>query len=135
MIRTAMPKLPVEIAEPTELVQSLWWTGRCKENYKKLTPELKKLFSDLVVSIANLDFKKENGHHDVPLKGYGKALEAHLRPNVSASADEVRFGIKRKGKDIFIYEVKHFSNGITELQILNVGDHSILYEDYKDIIK
>lgn len=69
------------------------------------------------------------------MKGYGKALEAHLQPNVSANADEVRFGIKRKGKDIFLYQVKQFSNGITELQIINVGDHSILYEDYKDIIK
>lgn len=133
MIKTAMPKLPKDIAEPTELVQSLWWTGGCKGNYGKLNPRYKKLFSNLVVSIANLDFKKENGHHDVTLKGIGKASEAHLEPNVSANADEVNYGIKRKGKDIFLYRIRQASDNIVELQIINVGDHSILSEDYKNI--
>ena len=132
MIKTAMPKLPKEIAEPTELVQKLWWTARCKSNYSTLSVKYKKLFSELVKSISNLDFKKANGHHDVTLKGYGKALEAHLEPNISAEADDVQYGLKRKGNDIFLYHIKQ-SGGIVELQIINVGGHQILKENYKNI--
>ena len=132
MIFLAMPKLPKEIAEPTELVQELWWTARCKSNYSKLSSNYKKLFSELVKSIAILDFKKANGHHDVILKGIGEALEAHLEPNLSAEADDIQYGLKRKGKDIFLYQIKQ-SGDVIELQIINVGDHSVLKENYKNI--
>ena len=127
-----MPVLPKEIAQPTILVTRLWWTKRCKDNYKTLTPEYKNLFKDIVLTLANLEPKDENAHHTVTLKGYGKAMEAHLEANKSSNADEVKFGIKRKGNDVILYDLIETDTGL-ELTILNVGGHPILKENYKNI--
>lgn len=132
MIFTAMPVLPKTILEPTELVTKLWWTKRCKDSYKTLSPEYKELFKEILITIANLQPKDENAHHTITLKGYGKAVEAHLTSNKSANADEVKYGIKRKGDDIIIYDLLKTDTGL-ELTILNVGGHQILKENYKNI--
>lgn len=134
MIKTAMPKIPSSLLKSNNLDVTVgYWTSRCKTSYKKLNHKLKDNFEILLNKLLNLEDVAVYGPHTVKLKGGLIATDIHLEPNISASSDtsNVSKPIKHKGDYLMLYITTQIKDYIVIL-ILDVGDHSILKNDYSD---
>ena len=116
-----MPKIPDGMLRNDDNIEVMW-TARCKASYKQLTSKDKNLFVTFYQEL--LDLKNVTAKYGVHfLKGYKNINEAHLEPNTSATDKP----LKRKGKMITIFKLSGAG-----LLIIDVGDHSILNNDYSD---
>jgi len=117
-----MPKIPNGMLNYDDNTEDVTWTSRCKTSYKQLTSRDKNLFVTFYQEL--LDLKNVTAKYGVhPLKGYKNINEAHLEPNISV----IDKPLKRKGKMITIFKLSEDG-----LLIIDVGDHSILKNDYSD---